>query len=186
MRTQRILWKGIYYNTLEYLHIQSDTTHDIQGNITGLVKDLPIHVQYKISTNAQWEVQTVIISILEHGENTLQLTRANDRWQDKQGTVHAIFDDCTDIDISLTPFTNTLPINRLSLAIGASADIAVVYFDLPGMDIKPARQRYSRLSATTYRYESLTSGFTAELEVDEAGLVINYPEIWERIATHIS
>lgn len=186
MSTRRILWKGIYYNTLEYIHIQSDTIHNIEGNITGLVNELPIHVRYKISTNAQWEIQTVQISVLEHAENILQFTRQNNRWHDKQGTIHAIFDDCTDIDISLTPFTNTLPINRLSLPVGASAEIAVLYFDLPAMDIKPARQRYTRLSENTYKYESLSSGFTAALEVDDAGLVINYPEIWERIAAHVS
>ena len=29
-----------------------------------------------------------------------------------------------------------------------------------------------------YRYESLKSGFTAELKVDEDGLVIDYPDIF--------
>jgi uncharacterized protein len=181
MNVRRILWKGIYYNTLEYLHIQSNTSHNIHGNITGLVNERPLHVQYKIETNLQWEIQTVHINVLEHSEHILQFTRQDHHWHDKQGTVHAIFNDCTDIDISLTPFTNTLPINRLSMDIGASEEIAVVYFDLPAMDVKPARQRYTRLTADRYKYESLSTGFTAELLVDEAGLVVNYPGIWERI-----
>src|SRR5262249_45783926 len=37
--------------------------------------------------------------------------------------------------LPLTPFTNTLPIRRLGLAVGASADLAVVYIRLPERDI---------------------------------------------------
>ncbi|ACU61582.1 putative glycolipid-binding domain-containing protein [Chitinophaga pinensis] len=180
MSTRRILWKGIYYNTLEYLHIQSDMGHTTEGNITGLVNEQPLHVRYKIETNTQWEVSSVHITILEHTEIALQFTRRDNRWHDRQGIIHVIFDDCTDIDISLTPFTNTLPINRLQLPVGASAEIAVLYFDLPAIEVKPARQRYTRLTEDRYKYESLSSGFTAEIVVDEAGLVVDYPGIWER------
>ena len=183
MNIRRILWKGIYYNTLEYLHIQSDTSHLIEGNITGLVNEQPLHVCYKIETNTQWNISSVHIKVLEHAEKELQFTKSDNRWHDKQGTIHAIFDACTDIDISLTPFTNTLPINRLRLPVGGSAEIAVLYFDLPAMDVKPVKQRYTRLAEDRYKYESLSSGFTAELLVDEGGLVINYPQIWERLAT---
>lgn len=182
MSIRRILWKGIYYNTLEYLHIQSDTAHLIEGNITGMVNEQPLHVRYTIETNSQWEMSSVHVTVLEHAEKELQFMRRDGRWHDKQGTIHAIFDGCVDIDISLTPFTNTLPINRLKLLVGASEEIAVLYFDLPSMDVKPARQRYTRLAEDRYRYESLSSGFTAEIVVDEGGLVMHYPEIWERIA----
>ena len=52
--------------------------------------------------------------------------------------------DCIDVDITATPFTNTLPINRLRLAPGQSADISVVYVTTPGLDISVSAQRYSR------------------------------------------
>ncbi|SFM92547.1 hypothetical protein SAMN05428949_1338 [Chitinophaga sp. YR627] len=180
MHMRRILWKGIYYKTLEYLHIQSDTAHVIEGNITGLVNEQPLHVRYKIEANTQWEMSSVHITVLEHTEKELQFVRRDGRWHDKQGTIHGIFDACIDIDISLTPFTNTLPINRLKLPVGASEEITVLYFDLPAMDVKPAKQRYTRLAEDRYRYESLSSGFTAEIVVDEGGIVTHYPEIWER------
>jgi len=39
-------------------------------------------------------------------------------------------------------------------------------------------QAYTRLTADTYRYENLPSGFTAELRVNEEGLVLDYGDIW--------
>lgn len=35
---------------------------------------------------------------------------------------------CVDIDLTATPLTNTVPIRRLRLQPGASADLLVVYF----------------------------------------------------------
>jgi hypothetical protein len=87
-----------------------------------------------------------------------------------------------DIDISITPFTNTLPIRRLNLQRGQSQDIGVVYVRLPGMAIALARQRYTCLDpGRRYRYESLDSGFTRDIEVDADGLVTEYPGLFRRI-----
>jgi hypothetical protein len=43
-------------------------------------------------------------------------------------------------------------------------------------------QRYARIDKNTYRYASNT-GFSAEIVVDDLGLVITYPGGWERIAS---
>ena len=46
-------------------------------------------------------------------------------------------------------------------------------------------QRYTCLETHPqggrYRYESLSSGFTAELAIDAAGLVIDYQDLWKRL-----
>ncbi|UPK66804.1 putative glycolipid-binding domain-containing protein [Chitinophaga filiformis] len=180
MTSTQIIWKGTYYNTLEYLHLQSDNAHDVRGYITGLVNDLPLHVSYHITANAAWETTGVLIRAHDHIQKELQFTRENGEWHDKLGTIHEIFSPCADIDISITPFTNTLAVNRLQLAEGESQEITVLYFDLPAMDVKPVKQRYTRLADRLYRYESLWSGFTADLEVDEHGIARDYPGIWVR------
>jgi hypothetical protein len=180
MVSKQIVWRGIYYNTIEYLHLQSDTAYHIQGYITGLVEDRPLHVDYHITADLNWETTAVVIRAHDHIQKELQFSRENDQWHDKLGTVHEIFSPCVDIDISLTPFTNTLAVNRLRLGNGESQEITVLYFDLPAMDVKPMKQRYTRLAERLYRYESLYSGFKAELEVDGDGLVLDYPEIWSR------
>lgn len=49
----------------------------------------------------------------------------------------------------------------------------------PNVTIEPLEQLYRRASASTYRYESAGGRFTRELQVDKAGFVIRYPDLWE-------
>lgn len=86
---------------------------------------------------------------------------------------------CVDVDLSITPATNTLPIRRLRLAVGESAEVTAAWVRFPALSVEPLRQRYTRLAENRYRYESLESGFTAELTVDDQGLVTHYPGGWE-------
>jgi hypothetical protein len=90
------------------------------------------------------------------------------------------------VDIQVTPFTNSLPIRRLGLETGQSADIRVAYVPVPELDVRPAEQRYTCLDAPgpaggRYRYEGLFRDFTAELPVDGDGLVLDYAETFRRI-----
>jgi hypothetical protein len=84
---------------------------------------------------------------------------------------------CTDIDLGCSPSTNTLPIRRLRLVIGATSTIQAAWVRFPELDVVKAAQTYSRLDEFTYRY---TSGdFSAELTADDDGLVMTYAE-WQR------
>jgi hypothetical protein len=78
--------------------------------------------------------------------------------------------------------TNTLPIRRLAPAIGESIDVTAAWVRFPELTLEPLPQRYTRLSERRYRYESNGGAFVAELEVDDAGLVITYEGGWERVA----
>jgi uncharacterized protein len=91
-------------------------------------------------------------------------------------------ENAIDIDISITPFTNTLPIRRLNLQSGQSQEILAVYIHLPDMAITTDRQRYTCIEAgQRYLYESVDSGFTREIEVDAHGLVTSYPSLFRRL-----
>ena len=97
---------------------------------------------------------------------------------------------CLDVDISATPFTNTLPIRRLALQPGSSATLSMVYIAVPRMQVEVTQQRYTCLevapSGGRYRFESLRNGvssFTAELPVDRDGLVVDYPGLFRRVGT---
>jgi len=181
MSSKQIIWKGIYYNTMEYLHFTTDAQHNIRGYITGLVNQLPLHIQYQLTIDLSWDVTAVDIKVHGLSENEFLFTKPDGRWHDKQGTIHGIFDECEFVDISVTPCTNTLPVNKLRLAVGEVAVIGVVYFDIEKLEVKPVKQRYTRITEREYRYESLATGFTAVLEVDEDGFVRDYPGIWKRV-----
>ena len=84
-----------------------------------------------------------------------------------------------DIDLNFSPSTNLLPIRRLGLAVGAEAPVTAAWLRFPSFALEPLAQTYRRLSIGAYRYESGGGAFTADLEVDDAGLVTRYPGFCE-------
>ena len=86
-----------------------------------------------------------------------------------------------DVDLAVTPATNTLPIRRLELGIGQSESVGAAWIRFPELEMQLLSQRYTRTAKNIYQYESDT-GFSAEITVDDLGLVITYPGGWERIA----
>jgi len=89
---------------------------------------------------------------------------------------------CEDADLALTPATNTLPIRRHNLPVGGTESVVAAWVKRPDLGVQALPQRYTRLTKNTYRYENNTE-FSAEIAVDNLGLVNAYPGGWERIAT---
>jgi hypothetical protein len=103
-------------------------------------------------------------------------------WLDGRGQPRHDLAGALDVDITATPFTNTLPIRRLGLREGESSTIVAVYVSLPELTVTTNRQRYTCLEPDRrYRYESVDSDFTSELEVDGDGLVVTYPGLFRRV-----
>ncbi|HEU0053514.1 MAG TPA: putative glycolipid-binding domain-containing protein [Longimicrobium sp.] len=102
------------------------------------------------------------------------------RWT-VDGAARPELDGCVDVDISLSPSTNTLPIRRLGLAVGESAEVAAAWVRFPGLTVEVLPQRYTRLDERRWRYESRRGSFVAELEVDADGVVTRYGDLWERV-----
>ncbi len=89
-------------------------------------------------------------------------------------------------DIFPSPFTNTLPIQRLArVAIGQRVGIDVAWVGLPELTIRRNRQEYTLLErrpdGARWRFRTPHDDFTAELPDDTAGLVLDYPGIAGRL-----
>ena len=138
-------------------------------------------LNYRLLIDAGWRLREAVLATTAGLDLTLK-SDGSGRWTDGDGQALPELDGCIDIDIEATPFTNTLPIRRLGLRAGERAEISVAYVAVPELDLSIARQRYSRLGkADAYRFESLESGFTAELAVDTQGLVLDYPGLFRRL-----
>ncbi|MGO2862717.1 MAG: putative glycolipid-binding domain-containing protein, partial [Brevibacterium sp.] len=88
--------------------------------------------------------------------------------------------EALEIDISVSPLSNTFPVRRLGLEIGQSADIVTAYISLPDLGVFPDPQRYTRTGEREYLYESRDSDFSRTVTVDEAGFVLDYPGLFWR------
>jgi len=149
-----------------------------------------LRCHYRLTADARWRARALDLVVQTGGHEAREaaLTLAGDgkgRWR-VDGKRAPALDGCLDLDIQATPFTNSLPIRRLDLAAGEIADIAAVYVPVPDLAPAAAEQSYAclrplGLSGGLYRYESRTSGFTADLPVDSGGFVVDYPDSFRRI-----
>ncbi len=140
-----------------------------------------IAVWYRIHCDAMWRVRKAEMRRIGDDRLVELVSDGAGSWTDGAGVTQPQLQGAIDIDISVTPFTNTLPIRRLDLKDGRPAEILVVYIQLPSLQIITDRQRYTRLDGGHYRYESVDSDFTRDIQVDGDGLVITYPGLFRRI-----
>jgi len=162
-----------------------------EGQADGLVVAIddergPFRLHYRLSWDAQWCLRDAALSLIG-GEGvaarTMGLaTDGQGHWTDDRGAALPALEGCLDIDIWPTPFTNSFPIRRVSLAVGERREFRMAWVDGTALTVRPQAQAYTRLDERRYRFESLDgSGFTADLEVDEHGLVVDYPGLFRRV-----
>ncbi len=182
-----IVWEARNWPGIEYLRLEERPDEiSAAGTIIMVEYNLPLRIQYTIRSAPNWTVRQVALTVEGYPGPRRQLQADGaGHWTRRPGYPLPSLEGCIDVDIAATPFTNTLPIRRLSLKPGESAEIKVAYITIPELAFRAALQRYTCLEARPdggrYRYESMESGFTAELTVDAAGLVIDYAEIWRRL-----
>jgi uncharacterized protein len=180
---KNILWKSAEYNSLENCIITSTNKgFKISSTIIGIYKQEIYKVKYRITLNNKWE--TLFFKIKTQLNNNIKTISykgdGKGNWL-KKGKAAKKFQGCIDIDISLTAFTNTLAINRIMLSEKKEQKIKVLYVDVLGQKVKPAKQKYTRFSKNKYTYENVSNDFEAVLIIDEFGLIIEYPGLFKRI-----
>lgn len=154
-----------------------------EGVVISASTSEPFAVRYQIRCDGSWTLNYATIEIIGEQRKVELLSDGRGKWIDASGNALPELDGAIDVDISATPFTNTLPIRRLRLAQGHSAEIRAAYVHLPDLNIVRDPQRYTCLEPLRrYRYESLDSDFVREIEVDADGLVVTYPGLFKRLA----
>lgn len=142
----------------------------------------PTSFRYEFTCDPAWRPRGAEVDLRQGRERRFLRAeiREDGEWS-IDGFRHPELRGFTDLDLSASPSTNTLALRRLGLPIGDAAEIDVGWVVFPDLEVRAVRQRYTRLSERRYRYEGLHNGFVAEFDVDEVGLVTDYPEFWERI-----
>ncbi|WP_026354984.1 putative glycolipid-binding domain-containing protein [Massilia niastensis] len=139
-------------------------------------------VAYVVRCDAHWRVREVEVQVAG-GASLLLGADGEGRWSGADGESIPALDGCIDVDLSCTPFTNTLPLRRLGDRLRQRQDIQVAFIELPSLALRPAHQAYTCLAPGRYRFDSPADAFTAEIETDAEGLVLRYPGLFTRIPT---
>ncbi|MFP2932998.1 putative glycolipid-binding domain-containing protein [Pyxidicoccus sp. 3LG] len=179
-----LVWRRMGEPGSEYFELrESPEGWQLAGAVVLAEDGVPFAVDYTLTTDRQWATREARIRLRRGGvEQSLHLrVDAQRRWWRGEEEV-AQFRGLTDIDLAVTPSTNTLPIRRLSLAVGEGSDVTAAWVRMPDLSLQQLPQRYTRLTQSRYRYESNGGSFVAEVEADAHGLVMTYPPGWERVA----
>ncbi|GIJ91726.1 hypothetical protein Asppvi_010698 [Aspergillus pseudoviridinutans] len=176
-------WEPMDRNGIEHLHIRTTTSGLVaQSVVVGTQNGAKYGIFYRIVLDANWAVRELEIKDTAADQKQVLSADGKGKWFDASGTHMTGLDGCIDIDISATPFTNTLPIRRLQLKQGAVQVLRIVYIPVPALKPVAVEQRYTCLQPNKlYRYEGLTSGFMAELTTDEDGFIVDYPGLFRRL-----
>lgn len=137
---------------LDYLVVCDSGWHTLSGRVRGWVGNETIDTQLAVDADRRWRL---------NGQECPEVA------------------GCIDLDLNFSPSTNLLPIRRLGLTAGQEAEVRAAWLRFPSFTLEPLNQRYRRVDATTYRYESAGGAFVTELQVNEAGLVTLYPNFWQ-------
>jgi hypothetical protein len=183
--TRRVAWRrSDEVQTDEHCTLtQRDTGLSLVGTVLGAEDSAPVRIEYRVLTDADGMTTAAHVRDLRGFEQrTLTLERdAKGNWTVDGAKVRGL-KGATDVDLGCSPSTNTLPIRRLHLGVGASKTIKAAWVRFPELSVVKADQTYTRLDEFTYRYAS--GDFEAELTVDDENLVAAYAE-WARTGVAI-
>jgi hypothetical protein len=144
----------------------------------------PFRLTYRLSWDESWQLRDAeLVVATERSTQSLSLqTDGHGHWRDGDGRAIAELAGCLDIDIWPTPFTNSFPIRREPMTVGERRQFRMAWIFAPDLTVHPQPQAYTRLADRLYLFENLDgSGFTAQLPVDEDGIVLDYPDLFRRV-----
>jgi uncharacterized protein len=155
------------------------------GHTTAVEDGQAWAVGYEIVVDDRWAIRHAHItgrSPLGRHEVRLE-TDGQGHWQ-VDGAAAPHLDGCLDVDLESSACTNTLPVHRLRLALGESAEAPAAYVRAANLDVERLEQSYLRLDDEArhqrYDYRSPVFDFRATLVYDPTGLILTYPGIATR------
>jgi hypothetical protein len=172
-----VLWRRLDRPGHEFARVaQTDSGWTLSGTAIFVHESAPCRLDYAVVCNERWETTNGKVSG-RVGKDEVSIDVAvlpGGIWR-SNGTEVPGVRGAIDIDLNFSPSTNLLPIRRLNLGVGQEAAVRAAWLRFPSLVFEPLEQTYRRIDAATYRYESAGGRFTADLTVDDAGLVTFYP-----------
>ncbi|HJQ12676.1 MAG TPA: putative glycolipid-binding domain-containing protein [Gemmatimonadaceae bacterium] len=174
-----IVWRRIDKPGHEYCLLREAENGYRMSGVAILTNDKAPHcVEYEVQVDGLW--RTLRSRISEHGGSDridFDIRCVENIWTINGVEVPAVA-GCGDIDFGFSPATNFLAIRRLGLQPGQSAPVRSAWVRFPEFTLEPLEQKYTRIDAKTYRYESDGGRFSRDIKVSDDGFVLEYPGLW--------
>jgi hypothetical protein len=176
-----ILWRRVDQAGHEAARlIESVAGPIVEGTAVFTEQGQACRLDYRVTCDLAWRTVSAHINGWI-GERAIAVGITADgrrRWL-LDGAECADVQGCDDVDLSFSPATNLLPIRRLQLKVGERAAVRAAWLRAPACKLEPLDQVYERTGNFTYRYESGAGAFVATLELNAAGFVTSYSDLWQ-------
>ncbi|MCA1492428.1 putative glycolipid-binding domain-containing protein [Sinorhizobium alkalisoli] len=183
-----VRWRPLEGEGLEHLTLRASNASfgaaiRAESVVIGERDSVAYGVRYRIDCDAGWRVTALTVETMD-GRSLHLLSDGSGHWRTAEGAALPRFDGCIDVDLAGTPFTNTLPIRRLGLdSRFGTVTLRMLYVPFDTFEPSVDGQRYTCIEdGRLYRYAADDLSFTADLPVDEDGLVIDYPTLFGRLS----
>lgn len=158
--------------------IENGEGHSLTGMTVFEHEGRPACLNYHVELRPDWSTERSRVTGFAAGERIdITIERLADGWYlngAAQGLAHLV-----DLDYGFTPATNLQQIQRLALAAGKRAELAVAWFDLGSTRLVEHPQIYEKQDELTYDYEGPVFGYKAVLRLAPNGFARIYPDLWE-------
>lgn len=187
MYTSVLFWRRTDVEGLERMELVVEPAGIMATSTVICLDDDGFRLDHRWWLDPDWRAQSVTVERWSsHGHGALHLERVGNSWR-VNGAPRPDLDGAEEPDLSVTPFCNTFPIRRAPAIAGASLTLDTAYIDGTALTVTRSSQRYVRQGPDRFRYIDLgvARGFEADLLVDEAGLVLHYEHLFERVVGNV-
>jgi uncharacterized protein len=176
-------WRGLQSPSLEVLRLEILADRIQVRSEIDVAGVTPFAVSYEWVLDLAWRTRALHLRLRGGEDRELSIERTGDvRWR-VDGRERDDLQGCEEIDLSVTPFCNTLALRRFGPPPGGAGELTPLYVGLPELSLAPSRQRYEQLGPSEFVYIDLGAyaGFRARLTVDPDGVVRDYENLFERV-----
>jgi uncharacterized protein len=183
--TRLLVWRGLdaWRAEAARARIEADRL-GARGTQIGVDPE-PYELRYELTTGAEFVTETLTLRASgENWDRRLELVRHGDGSWTANGEPAPEVEGALDCDIANCPLTNTMPVLRDGLLREREPrDYDMAWIAVPELTVHRSLQRYEPMGERHVRYVSRDGDFTSELEFDEDGFVVRYPQMAERLSS---
>lgn len=171
-----IRWRGLEVETVEHCDI---VTTAAGRRVRGAIVAPAYGLLYSIELDEAFVLRSAVVERTD-GKTLSLLADGIGNWTDEHAKPRPDLAGCIDIDLWPTPLTNSLPIWRCRWVQDEPQRFAMAWIDGDDMTVRRDDQLYTKLDARHFRFQN-TAGFEQVLELDDDGLVADYPTLFTRL-----
>jgi hypothetical protein len=152
----------------------------LRGWVVATVGGVGCAVSYEIVADRHWVTRRAHVALASEPTRTLTIEHDGIGGWTVDEQARPDLATCLDVDLGISPSTNTLPIRRLGLKVGEARTVDAVWVRFPALSVEVLSQTYERRDGLVYGYSS--GDFARDLEVDDRGVVIRYgDDLWKAV-----